>query len=184
MVHNVYLKGKGPVDLSFHKNDIVMESSDGPLKIPFDEIREINLIPVRRTSHYYFPPSCIIKTIKKKYGITARKWVYRAVSSMFESSSEDVERMSNFVHQFHGILVEKGLKEKIRFAFGGSLFKAILIVYPIFLALPVIDGFEGSPTVIFIVSAAYVLLLWLVKKRNYDPIRVAEDIKEASFYLS
>ena len=41
MAHNVYLKGKGHVDLSFHKNDIVMESDDGPVKIPFDEIREI-----------------------------------------------------------------------------------------------------------------------------------------------
>jgi hypothetical protein len=160
-----------------------MESADGTMNISFDEIHQINLTPVRRTSNYYYPPSCIIKTGKIKYHITSRDSVFRFVSSMLESSSEDVEFMSKFVHELHGILVGKGLNERIKFFLGESLFMALLFLYPIFLALPVIIGFQGSPIAVFITLGIYVFLILIVMKRKYNPIIFAEDIKKVSMYL-
>lgn len=183
MSYNVYLKGNGEFKLSFDENEIVMESADGTMNISFDEIHQINLTPVRRTSHYYFPPSCIIKTGKKKYQITSRHSIFRFVSSMLESSSEDVEFMSKFVHELHGILVGKGLNERIKFLLGGPLFMAVLLLYPIFVALPVIIGFEGSPIAVFITLGFYVFLILIAMKRKYNPIILAEDIEKVSMYL-
>ena len=184
MNYILYLKGKAEINLSFREDAIVIVSSEGTEKLRFDDIREIHLSPVRRTSRYYFPPVCMIKTSKKKVYITTRGTVFRIFSSMLESGSDDVERMSKFVHELHGILVEKGLGESIRYLYGGPLLKGTLIVYPFILGFPVIVGFDWSPIVICIVVGVYVILAWLAKKRSYNPVRVAEDIKNASFYLS
>jgi hypothetical protein len=60
---------------------------------------------------------------------------------------------------------------------------ALLFLYPIFLALPVIIGFQGSPIAVFITLGIYVFLILIVMKRKYNPIIFAEDIKKVSMYL-
>lgn len=184
MSYEIFLKGKGKFKLFFKEHRIVMESGDNKISIGFDEIQKIHLTPARRTSKYYFPPSCIIKTEKNKFKITSRKYVYRAVSSMFESKNEDVKLMSSFVHELHRTLVEKGHNNKIKFALGGSFFLATLFLYPIFVAAPVIEGFDGSPIAISIILAVYILFIFGAKVRKYDPIKFAENIRAVSSELS
>ena len=60
---------------------------------------------------------------------------------------------------------------------------AVLLLYPIFVALPVIIGFEGSPIAVFITLGFYVFLILIAMKRKYNPIILAEDIEKVSMYL-
>lgn len=184
MSYEIFLKGKGKFNLSFKENGIVLESGGNKIPINFDEIQKVHLTPVRRTSKYYYPPTCVINTEKNKFKITSREYSHHVVSSMFESKSEDVKLMSKIVHELHRILVDKNLNNRIKFSIGGSFFLATLFLYPIFIAGPVIQGFEGSPVAIFILLAVYVILIFIVKKRKYDPIKFAENINSVSRELN
>ena len=55
---------------------------------------------------------------------------------------------------------------------------------PIFIAGPVIEGFERSPIAIVILSAVYILLIFITKKRKYDPVKFAENIGAVSRELN
>ena len=184
MSYEIFLKGKGKFKLFFKEHDVVLQSGDNKISIGLDEIQKIHLTPVRRTSKYYYPPTCIIKTENDKFKITSRGYSYHMVSSMFASKTEDVKLMSNIVHELHRILVEKGLNNRIEFSTGGAFFIAILFLYPIFIAGPVIEGFERSPIAIVILSAVYILLIFITKKRKYDPVKFAENIGAVSRELN
>jgi len=121
MSYSEKLNGKGKFKLFFKEDGIILESGKDKINIGFDEIKKNTLTPVRRTRHYHFSPSCIIKTKNDKLKITSRGYVHRAVSSVFVSKNEDVNLMSNISHELHRILVEKGLHNEIKFVLGGYL---------------------------------------------------------------